>query len=62
VRKSGQIRSRLDEIPGIGEKRRNALLLAFGSIDAIQKASEEDMIKVPGMNARAAKAVKDFFA
>jgi excinuclease ABC subunit C len=61
VRKSGAIRSRLDEIPGVGEKRRNALLLTFGSIDAIRKASEEDIAKVPGMNAKAAKAVKDFF-
>jgi excinuclease ABC subunit C len=62
VRKSAATRSQLDEISGIGEKRRNALLMKFGSIDAIKEAKEGDLAAVPGMNAAAAKRVKEYFA
>lgn len=55
------ISSVLDEIPGIGEKRRNALLKAFGSVDAIKAAAPEDLAAVPGMDRRAAESVKQFF-
>ena len=51
----------LDEIPGIGPARRNALLSAFGSVDAIKAASREELIAVPGMTASAAAAVRNFF-
>ncbi len=56
-----QLHSVLDDIQGIGDTRRKALMKAFGSIDAIKKASEEELARVPGMNARAAEAVVDFF-
>ncbi len=56
-----QIHSVLDDIQGIGDTRRKALMKAFGSIDAIKKASEEELARVPGMNARAAEAVYEFF-
>ncbi len=55
------ISSVLDEIPGIGEKRRNALLSHFGSVDAIKAASEEELRAVSGMDARAAKSIREFF-
>ncbi len=55
-------RSVLDEIPGIGEKRKLALLNSFGSVDAIKAASEEELAKAPGMNAKAAAAVHEYFA
>ncbi|MDR0356969.1 MAG: excinuclease ABC subunit UvrC [Clostridiales Family XIII bacterium] len=61
ARKSSAVRSRLDEIPGIGERRRNALLTKFGSIDAIRNAEEDDLAAVPGMNRSAAKQVRAFF-
>jgi excinuclease ABC subunit C len=61
-RRTKAVRSQLEDIPGIGEKRRNALLLAFGSIDAIRVAAEEELTRVPGMDGRAAKAVRAFFA
>ncbi|MDR0852491.1 MAG: excinuclease ABC subunit UvrC [Clostridiales Family XIII bacterium] len=61
VRSSAAIRSELDEISGIGAKRRNALLLRFGSIDAIRTATEEELSQTPGMNAAAAHSVRTFF-
>jgi excinuclease ABC subunit C len=44
------VKSLLDDIPGIGAKRRNALMKAFGSIDGIRKASVEEIARVKGMN------------
>lgn len=61
LRKRTQIRSVLDDIPGIGETRRKNLLLKFGGIAAIKAASLEDLLATPGMNQRAAQAVLDFF-
>ncbi|MCJ7702495.1 MAG: helix-hairpin-helix domain-containing protein, partial [Anaerolineales bacterium] len=52
--------SQLDVIPGIGPSRRKALLQHFGSIDAIRKASAEEIASAPKMNANLAKAVKDY--
>ncbi len=54
-------RSVLDEIPGIGEKRKLALLAAFGSVEAIKTASPEELASAPGMNSRAAEAVRAYF-
>lgn len=56
-----QLHSILDDIQGIGETRRKALMKAFGSIDAIKAASESDLAAIDGMNARAAEAVYEFF-
>jgi len=52
--------SLLEEIPGVGEKRRQALLRHFGSLKAIQKASIEEIRKVGGLPSHAAAAVHDF--
>jgi excinuclease ABC subunit C len=49
------VKSLLDDIPGIGEKRRNSLLKAFGSIDGIRKASVEEIAQVDGMNRKVAE-------
>ncbi len=51
------VKSLLDDIPGIGVKRRNALLKTFGSIDGIRKASVEEIARVKGMNRNAAEHV-----
>ena len=51
-------RSRLEDIPGIGIKRRQALLKHFGSIDAIRNASVEEIAAVPGMTRQVARRVK----
>ncbi len=50
--------SQLDAIPGIGPARRKALLGHFGSIDAIRKASVDELSSVPKMNTGTAEAVK----
>jgi excinuclease ABC subunit C len=55
-------RSVLDNVPGIGEKRKMSLLNTFGSVDGIKAASKEDLAKAPGMNARAAEQVFGYFA
>lgn len=55
------IGSVLDEIPGIGPARRNALLAHFGSVEAIQKADLEELTGVSGMNQKSARQVKEFF-
>ena len=50
-------RSVLEEIPGIGERRRTRLLKHFGSLKRIKAASVEELAAVPGMTRQAARAV-----
>ena len=50
----------LDEIPGIGEKRKIALLSVLGSIDAIANADIEVLQNIPGMNRTIAERVKEY--
>ena len=51
----------LDTIPGIGPKRRNALLRYFGSVAKIREASESDIEKIPGFNSNVAKKIMEIF-
>lgn len=55
------ISSLLDEIKGIGPRRRNALLAHFGSIDAIKNAGLDELCEVEEMSKAAAQNVIDFF-
>ncbi|MHA2015479.1 MAG: excinuclease ABC subunit UvrC [Candidatus Thorarchaeota archaeon] len=48
----------LEEAPGIGPRRRAALLKAFGSIDGVRAASVEELARVDGMTLRAARNLK----
>jgi excinuclease ABC subunit C len=57
VRRSQSLSSILEEIPGIGPKRRRALLRRFTSLDAIRKASLEELASVEGMNENMARRV-----
>lgn len=50
--------SRLDAIPGVGPTRRKALLIAFGSIEAIKQASIEQLTAVKGITLPVARSVK----
>ena len=52
-------RSILDEIPGIGPKRKRALIRAFGSLERIRQASATELATVDGMTASAARALKE---
>lgn len=61
LRGKAQVHSILDDIPGIGPKRRKALMKHFDSIDDIKQASVEVLSQVPGMNKAAAQSVYDFF-
>lgn len=61
LRKKGMLASILEEIPGVGKKRRAALMLYFGRIDNIKAAPVEDLIKVSGMNQKTAQAVYEYF-
>ena len=61
LRSKEQVHSILDEIEGIGPKRRKALLLHFKNIEAIKSASIEDLTSAPGMNRAAAEKVYEFF-
>jgi excinuclease ABC subunit C len=61
LRSRGQRHSILDEIPGIGPKRKKALLKRFGSLRSIKTASLEDLTNTPGMTKKGAKIVYSFF-
>lgn len=61
LRGKNQTVSVLDAIPGIGEKRKEALLKHFGSAARIGKAEIEELAFVPGMNHKAAEIVYTFF-
>lgn len=58
LRSKGMTRSVMEEIPGIGPKRKKTLLNAFGSLDGIRKASVEDIAALPGMTRKAAEEIK----
>jgi excinuclease ABC subunit C len=54
-------RSVLDDVPGIGPRRRDALLTHFSSVDELRNAPLEMLASVPGVGPVAAQAIKDFF-
>ena len=61
LRSKGQVHSILDDIPDIGPTRRKALMRYFKDIEAIKEASIESLTATPGMNAKSAQSVYDFF-
>jgi excinuclease ABC subunit C len=52
-------RSRLDEIPGVGPRRKRALLKAFGSVKGLARASVDEIARVPGVGRNLAQAIRD---
>ncbi|MEX1308127.1 MAG: helix-hairpin-helix domain-containing protein, partial [Eubacteriales bacterium] len=61
VREKRTIRSELDDIPGVGFERKLALLRAFGSVDMIREARQEDIEAVKGIPKNVAKSIYEFF-
>ncbi|MCX7951571.1 MAG: excinuclease ABC subunit UvrC [Clostridiales bacterium] len=61
LKASGTLTSVLDEIPGIGKKRKIQLLKHFNSIDEIKKATIDELLKVEGMNQKTALEVYNYF-
>jgi excinuclease ABC subunit C len=60
ARSMRDLRSELDSVPGIGPRRRRALLVAFGSLAGVRRASREELMSVVG--AKTADAVLGYFA
>lgn len=61
LRSKEQVKSILDDISGIGGKRRKALMRHFQSIEAIRQATVEELSQVESMNGNAALNVYKFF-
>ncbi len=61
LRKRELISSALDEIIGIGPARKRVLFKHFGSLESIKHASLEELMRVEGMNKKAAQAVYQYF-
>ena len=61
LRSKEQVHSLLDDIPGIGETRRKALMRKFKSIENIRDASLEELTQTESMNAGSAQKVYEFF-
>ena len=61
LRSKAQVKSVLDDIPGIGPARRKALMRKFQSLENIRNASVEELMQVDGMNQTVAEAVYQFF-
>ena len=61
LRGKSQVKSILDDIPGIGNTRRKALMRHFKSLESIRDAQVEELLEAPGMNRAAAESVYDFF-
>jgi excinuclease ABC subunit C len=60
ARSMRDLRSELDSVTGIGPRRRKALLVAFGSLAGVRRASREELTAIVG--AKAADAVLGYFA
>jgi excinuclease ABC subunit C len=60
ARSMRDLRSELDQIPGVGPRRRRALLGAFGSLAGVRRATREELAAIVG--AKTAGAVIDYFA
>lgn len=62
LRSKTQVKSVLDDIPGVGPARRKALMRHFKSLQEIRQASVEELMEIPEMNERTAQEIVAFFA
>ena len=60
LREKEATKSKLDDILGIGAKKKQELLKTFGSIEEIKKANIEEITKIKGINADLARNIKEF--
>ncbi len=60
-RAKSRVRSRLEEVPGIGAKRRRLLLRQFGGLQGIARAGVEDLAKLDGISSQLAQKIYDAF-
>ncbi len=61
LREKRAVHSELDDIPGIGEVRKKALLRHFGSLEKMKQATVEELAGVQGMSRKAAEQIADFY-
>ena len=61
LRDKRTLHSILDDIPNVGEKRRRALLMKFGSVDNIKKATIEELLEVPSIDKKSAESIYIYF-
>ena len=61
LRWARNLKSELDNVVGIGTRRREELLKKFGTIDKIKSATLDELLTVPGMNRTAAESLINFF-
>jgi excinuclease ABC subunit C len=59
LRQKTGLTSALDSVPGIGPKRKKALLKEFGSVSGIKRASKDDMLTVKGITDNLADTIKE---
>ena len=57
-RSRGELRSRLDDVPGIGPRLRGLLLSSFGSVERIAAATASELASVPGVGRKRAEAIR----
>ncbi len=60
--KSRRMRSALDDVRGIGPATKKALLTTLGSLTAVKRASDDELLAVPGVTARHVRALRQAFA
>ena len=61
LRSKALSKSVLDDIEGVGEKRKTALLSKFGSVENIKKATVYEIAEAEGMNMKVAESIKEYF-
>lgn len=61
LRSKGQVKSVLDDIPGIGPVRRKALMRHFASLEELRQAEVEKLCEIPELNERCAETIYKFF-
>ena len=62
LRSKSQVKSVLDEIPGVGPARRKALMRHFKSIEDVKNATVEELCRVPEIPVNVAEQIAGFFA
>ena len=61
LRDKRTLHSVLDDIPNVGEKRRIALLMRFGSVENIKKASIDELLETPSIDRKSAESIVTYF-
>ena len=61
LRDKRTLHSILDDIPNVGEKRRRALLMKFGSVEKIKEANIEEILETPSIDKKSAESIYNYF-